>query len=384
MAPTILLITKDAPTPDRRKAGLFPVAIRQHLSLKANVLLFAIEDGLGEAASTLDGFPDLTYLNQAMTRTGRLVSKSRFLANELLFRQLARVAKQHRVDAVVGLQSAPRTGLLAQRVANSAGCPFASWEHLTSYGRKDVALNDKALRAYFTSANAVAAVSSRTLRAIEKRFQLSLDTGVTIPNPVPDDFEALDPPAQNAFASQTQGFFTFGAWTNWRDIKRLDLLLAAFETVSAQRPDTKLIVAGPIPEKMNNALDGHPASDRIVRLGNISREDIRHLSYAVDCCCLPSDHETFGLPVVEALAAGKPVVSTDTDGPSEILGDHSGLGHLVPKGDVPSFAKAMMAVLDDAEAYDPVKLRKHAIETYGFQAQTARWRSLYQNMGLSV
>ncbi|WP_299930515.1 glycosyltransferase family 4 protein [uncultured Pelagimonas sp.] len=384
MAPTILLITKDAPTPDRRKAGLFPVAIRQHLGLKANILLFAIEDGLSDDASPLSGFPDLTYLNQTMQPTGRLVSKSRFLANELLFRQLARIAKEHNVDAVMGLQSAPRTGLLAQRVANVVGCPFASWEHLTSYGRTDVGLNDRALRAYFAKANAVAAVSGRTLRAIEKRYDMVLEAGVTIPNPVPDDFEALPRPKENNFADHTNGFFTFGAWTNWRDIKRLDLLLSAFATVAAQRPNAKLIVAGPIPDKMGGSFETHPASDRIVRLGNVSREDIRHLAYAVDCCCLPSDHETFGLPVVEALAAGKPVVSTNTDGPSEILGDHPWLGHLVPKGDASAFAEAMTSVMDEQATYSAEKLRKHAIDVYGQKSQTARWTALYASMGLSV
>lgn len=384
MAPTLLLITKDAPIPDTRKAGLFPVAIRHHLALEANVLLYSIEDGYGAQAATLTGFPGLTYINAEMRAPGWQLTKWRAAFALHRSRQLVRFARDYGVVAICGLQSAPQSGLLAQRTATAIGCPFASWEHLSSYGRPEARLHDVALKHFFEQTGAVAAVSNRTLKAIERRYNLSLANGVTIPNPVPDDFEAGETPNPNRYARLTSGNFTFGAWTNWRDLKRLDVLLEAFDQVAQLRPEARLIVAGPISHHMQEAVDRHSATDRIFRLGNISREEIRHLAYAVDCCCLPSDYETFGLPVVESLAAGRPVISTDTDGPCEILGGRAILGQLVPKGDVSAFAKAMMAVMDRPLGHPAERLRAHAIAEYGFDAQVSRWRSFYKGLGVEV
>lgn len=384
MKPTLLLITKDAPTSDRRKAGLFPVTIRHHLALNANVMLYAVEDGIGPEASALTGFPGLTYLNAEMPVPGSFVAKLPKLAARNRIRQLIRAARKHDVAAVCGLQSAPQSGVLAQHVAKVSGCPFATWEHLTSYNRSEASLDDRKLGTLFAAAGAVAAVSTGTLQAIERRFSLTLNNGRTIPNPVPDDFEFSEPPQPSRYAELCETRFTFGAWTNWRDIKRLDLLLDAFSRVAQQRSDAQLIVAGPMPQHNEDAVRAHPAADRIITLGNISREDIRHLAYAVDCCCLPSDHETFGLPVVEALAAGRPVISTRTDGPSEILGEKPMLGQLVPKGDPAAFAEAMLTAMDHASGVDAEQLRAHAIREYGSATQIARWRAFYRSIGVSV
>jgi glycosyltransferase involved in cell wall biosynthesis len=56
--------------------------------------------------------------------------------------------------------------------------------------------------------------------------------------------------------------------------------------------------------------------------------------------------EAFGLVVVEALAAGLPVVATASGGPDEIL-DHGRYGRVVPQGDEPAFAEALDAALAD-------------------------------------
>lgn len=384
MASTLLLITKDAPTSDRRKAGLFPVAIRHHLALGANVLLYAIEDGHGAQTADLTGLSGITYLNAEMRLPGWHLAKWQVAFTAHRDHQLVGIARAHGVAAICGLQSAPQSGLLAQRIATAIGCPFASWEHLSGYGRPEARLRDVALKRFFERAGAVAAVSNLTLKAIERRYNLSLAKGVTIPNPVPDDFEAGEMPNANRYAELTVGHFTFGAWTNWRELKRLDVLLDAFEQVARLRPEARLIVAGPMSHHMQQAIDRHAAKDRIFWLGNVSREEIRHLAYAVDCCCLTGDHETFGLPVVESLAAGRPVVSTDTDGPKEILGGRAMLGHLVPKGDVSAFAEAMIAVMDRPQDHPAERLRAHAIEEYGTIAQVARWRSLYKGLGVDV
>ena len=66
----------------------------------------------------------------------------------------------------------------------------------------------------------------------------------------------------------------------------------------------------------------------------------------LDVLVCPSDHEPFGMIVLEALAAGTPVVASDSGGPAEILEpDRSGL--LFPTGDARALAEAVIRVLED-------------------------------------
>ncbi|WP_375264240.1 glycosyltransferase [Palleronia sp.] len=77
-----------------------------------------------------------------------------------------------------------------------------------------------------------------------------------------------------------------------------------------------------------------------------------------DLFVLSSDYEGFGNVIVEALATGTPVVSTDCPaGPAEIL-ENGKYGHLVPVNDAQSLADAMHAAL--VEPYDPDFLKKRA------------------------
>jgi glycosyltransferase involved in cell wall biosynthesis len=67
---------------------------------------------------------------------------------------------------------------------------------------------------------------------------------------------------------------------------------------------------------------------------------------AIDLFCLPSHHEPFGVVLLEAMAQGLPVISTASEGPSEILVDGQN-GLLVPKGDPAALAAAIGRVLGD-------------------------------------
>ena len=67
---------------------------------------------------------------------------------------------------------------------------------------------------------------------------------------------------------------------------------------------------------------------------------------AADCLISSSDEESFGITIVEALAAGVRVISTDAPyGPREILADGK-YGRLVPVGDVDAMASAIIDCID--------------------------------------
>ena len=82
----------------------------------------------------------------------------------------------------------------------------------------------------------------------------------------------------------------------------------------------------------------------------------------IDVFCLPSHHEPFGIVLLEAMAQSLPVISTDSEGPSEII--QNGInGILVPKSNEIALANAIKELLNDRiadnllaiNAYDRVK-----------------------------
>jgi len=75
---------------------------------------------------------------------------------------------------------------------------------------------------------------------------------------------------------------------------------------------------------------------------------------AADVFVLPTLHEGYGMVVAEALARGLPIVSTDTGGIAELVGENAGL--IVPPGDARAFSDALTRVVGDAP--EAVALRR--------------------------
>jgi glycosyltransferase involved in cell wall biosynthesis len=97
--------------------------------------------------------------------------------------------------------------------------------------------------------------------------------------------------------------------------KGCDLLLDAFRAVAAEYPEAELVMAGPADNAFASTLRQRsaalPAVDRIHWTGMLQGRMKWGALRAADVFCLPSHQENFGLAVVEALAAGTPVLISD-------------------------------------------------------------------------
>jgi glycosyltransferase involved in cell wall biosynthesis len=96
-----------------------------------------------------------------------------------------------------------------------------------------------------------------------------------------------------------------------------------------------------------------------------------HLATA-DALVLSSDYEGLGIVVIEALAAGLPVVATDCSPNIAMLLD--GVGRRVPVGDAVALAAAMAAIIDDP--VDVATMRARA-ERFTVEASGAAWLHLF-------
>ena len=117
-------------------------------------------------------------------------------------------------------------------------------------------------------------------------------------------------------------------------------LLAAHGALRARHPDLDLVLAGPVGWGRPLDLD-RPGVEAV---GNVGDEALDRYYRGAVALAHPARYEGFGLPLVEAMARGCPVVCTDAACLPEVTG---GAATLVPVGDVDALAGALEAVLTD-------------------------------------
>lgn len=128
-------------------------------------------------------------------------------------------------------------------------------------------------------------------------------------------------------------------------VKRPDLALAAFQAIADERPNWDLVMLGegPLRASLEASVPEH-LRHRITWTGflNTPRE-IAGLYASCDVLLLPSDHEPWGVVVVEAAAAGLAIVATDVVGAAPELIHPGRNGQLFPPGDLPRMIAALRA-----------------------------------------
>ncbi|MCE5421174.1 MAG: glycosyltransferase, partial [Acidithiobacillus sp.] len=125
-------------------------------------------------------------------------------------------------------------------------------------------------------------------------------------------------------------------------------LVRAFRSVADRMPDARLALAGdgPARAEVEAAIDAVRLQDRVLVLGN--RSDVPVLLAAGDALVLASEREGLPLVVMEAMAAGRPVVATAVgDVPLAVRNGETGF--VAPPGDEAALADALSAVLADPQ-----------------------------------
>ncbi|MFV0461854.1 MAG: glycosyltransferase [Nostocoides sp.] len=111
--------------------------------------------------------------------------------------------------------------------------------------------------------------------------------------------------------------------------KNLEALADAWPRVLRARPHLQLALAGPAHPRRTQLFDGMPG---VTLLGRLPEQDMPGLVASATAVVIPSLHEGFGLPALEAMAAGVPVVAAATSALPEVVGDAGLLVEPTPDG----------------------------------------------------
>jgi glycosyltransferase involved in cell wall biosynthesis len=132
--------------------------------------------------------------------------------------------------------------------------------------------------------------------------------------------------------------------------KGVHVFVDAMAEVLRLRPDAHGVIVGgrhalepEYPEFVDARINAHGLTGRVWRVG--FQRDVPLWMQAMDVVVHASDHEPFGMVVIEAMALGKPVVASASGGPREIVTDGVD-GFLAPHDDPNAIARRIVAYLD--------------------------------------
>ena len=147
-----------------------------------------------------------------------------------------------------------------------------------------------------------------------------------------------------------------------RDLKKL----------LARLPDARLAIIGQGPD--SESLQAHFGGTHTVFTGLLSGVELSQAFATADVFVMPSDSETLGFVVLEAMASGVPVVACNRGGIPSLL-DHSSTGFLYEPGDTHQLAEYVTRLIDDRPFADKMSASARVeAERWGWESATTRLR----------
>lgn len=237
-----------------------------------------------------------------------------------------------------------------------APCPFVLTMHdlfFIGYPGRSRPLYDAAAirlaRLYARRARAIIADSTYSKRCIEERLRVDPAKVTVIPVALGAEFTptALTDAVRRRYGIDGPYVLYLG---NFRPHKNVPRLLGAYAALPVGlRADSRLVLAGG-DRAGRSALEGLAArlgvADRVVFAGRIADADLAALYSGATLFVLPSLEEGFGLPALEAMACGTPVLAADRAALPELT---AGAATLVDPEDAAAMTTAMARLLSTAE-----------------------------------
>jgi glycosyltransferase involved in cell wall biosynthesis len=164
--------------------------------------------------------------------------------------------------------------------------------------------------------------------------------------------------------------------------KNLVTLLDAFDVVRRRHPDVGLVVGGAkgwLYEGFFARIRERGLTPHVTVTGHVGDADLPALFNAAEVFAYPSVYEGFGLPPLEALACGTPVLCSDASSLPEVVGD---AGTLIPPDDVDAWIEGLDELLsDEAVRRDMGRRGPERARTFTWETAARRTLEVYRAAG---
>lgn len=258
--------------------------------------------------------------------------------------KIAKALKDFKAEIVIAHGNRPTQ--LARRAANSANAKLVSVAH--NYKIKPL------LKAEYIFS------ITKDLKNFISKKGFSEEKIFVVPNMLEFD--------ESEFSYRTQKQFpTIGVMARFVKKKGVDVFLKALAGLKSKHVPFFAIIAGDGEERDNlQKMRDELKLNSQVRFIGWAKDKKKDFYDKIDIFCLPSHHEPFGIVLLEAMLAGKPIVTTASEGPLEII-DNKKDGNMVPTDHAGELALALEELIKDPlrgklyaeNAFEKLKERYH-------------------------
>lgn len=278
---------------------------------------------------------------------------------------------------LIHAQSSLWAGTAAREISHKYDLPYFITEHRDNFLREEIlpgigpqsSLGIKIGEA-FNSSDQIIAVSRSLKTGVARYSSRPKNPPAVIPNFIDTDF--FNPPSK-----KKSGAFTFLAIAHLYKNKNFHVLLEAFRHLLKQEKEIFLKIGGDGPEKipLERQASELGISSHVQFLGKLNRDQVKNAFAESSAFILPSQHETFGIVLIEALSMGLPVIGTYSGGPQEIINER--VGKLIPPNDPVELMEGMRSMMKNFHLYSPENLREYATNNFGKKTIVSRWLEMY-------
>jgi glycosyltransferase involved in cell wall biosynthesis len=326
---------------------------------------------------------ELRALTMVKVNVSVLVLPSRLFRNRgalLAFEQfiMPLLLLKHNIDVVHSLHYTHPLVSPCPRVVTIHDLTFFKFPQLHTLGRR--LIMPFFIRRAMKHAEALIFVSAATRRDAELLMPGGRNMRKVVPLGVDIEDVAAQPQEVTASLREksiSQPFLLFLGTIEPR--KNLARLIQAFERIAPDFPEHTLVLAGRLGwdyEPVLQAIEASPVRQRIRHLGYISELDKRALLAGCAALIYPSLYEGFGLPVLEAMAAGAPVVTSNISSLPEVAGTAA---LLVNPESVEELASAIRRLLGNPELVSQCRARGlERVKIFSWRRAAAETYEVYQ------
>ncbi|SNT12607.1 Glycosyltransferase involved in cell wall bisynthesis [Ekhidna lutea] len=269
-------------------------------------------------------------------------------------KSLERFIVDHGKPDVISVHAAYPGAIIGKALSQEFNIPFVVTAHMSPFPFAEFIKNGeikRLIREPLLQADALIA-TSQSLRNKMKSFGLS--NIHVLPNPVDTNYFS---PSGRSASSKTI-ILSIG---RMEDQKGIDMLLWAFSKLSHNDIELRIGGGGTQLRSYQKLAMSLGISDSVTWLGSLSKSEVLSEMQSCSFFALASRHETFGIVLVEAMACGKPVLSTKCGGPEEIVAENVGL---LCEPNEESLAQGLEEMCFKWQEFDPQQIRKIAENKY--------------------
>lgn len=286
--------------------------------------------------------------------------------------------EKYGVPDCIHVQSSIYSAICARAIKRKFGVKYIITEHSSEFVR-GIAREDlrSILGRSFEDASALISVSEYLASNVNRSLGMDFKWRV-IGNPVADMFLYPEVPPKMSLAPD----FVFISVGTLDDNKNQGRQIEAVRRMRGVGVNCVLKIIGDGPNKIHleNQIDRHELSDRILLLGSLSRQEVlEEMLKKSHVMLVTSNAETFSVVAAEALCLGKPVIATRSGGPSEVLqGFHDSI--LINVGDIDSLTAAMISMMKKYHLIDSSAIAGMARERFSSSNFVKNYKEVFDEV----